>query len=492
MSLVLAGQTHTRTGMPSLVTASQCRPAASDRSAADASNQRSVRRSGGSRRLSLRCAAGSRPAPGHPRNQRDVENVPSEDTIERSFCELGACEHDVDVADDHSIEHVHGLCRELRLRTRDPGYGARGAGRVPAGRGERSRNWRRAPGEARSRWMCPIGRPSAQGIGDPPATTPHPGGANADATLRAMGSDESQMTGQQASAGPHHDRDSCLDNGIAAAYLELLKRSLTATVHQDVYTCPTTFDRPNLRRTPWTPRRWVAYLAASMVRMPQWELVRRCDHSALEQGRAWPVVGETMVGKARLDNLQHCIEDVVRQGVPGDYIETGVWRGGASIFARGVMKALGVDDRRVWVADSFAGLPPPDGRYEADANDVTYSIRELAIPLEVVTENFRRYGLLDDQVRFLAGWFRDTLPTLTEQSWAVLRLDGDMYGSTMDALENLYPRLSPGGYVIIDDGALPACRAAVDDFRSRHDIQDPIEPIDWTGCFWQRGSARVE
>ena len=304
-----------------------------------------------------------------------------------------------------------------------------------------------------------------------------------------MGSDELHTAGHQVTASPRRDGPPSDGASITADYLTLLKRSLTATVHQNVYTRPTAFDRPNLRKMPWAPRRWARYLAASAVRVPEWELVRACDHEALAQGRAWPLVGETMVGTARLDNLQSCIEDVVGQGVPGDFIETGVWRGGASIFARGVLKALGVDDRRVWVADSFAGLPRPDGRYGADAGDITHSVSELAVPLEVVKSNFRRYGLLDEQVRFLPGWFRDTLPTLLDQSWAVLRLDGDMYGSTMDALENLYPRLSMGGYVIIDDGALPACRAAIEDFRARHEIQDPIEQIDWTGCFWKRSSA---
>jgi O-methyltransferase len=279
------------------------------------------------------------------------------------------------------------------------------------------------------------------------------------------------------------------NGGADDDYLSLLKRTLTATIHQDVYTCSTTFDRPNLRQWPWTPRRWAVYYAAGLVRLLGWELVKRSEREPAEQGRAWPLVGETMVGMARLDNLHSCLEAVVREGVPGDFIETGVWRGGSSIFARGVFKALGVHDRQVWVADSFAGLPPPDGRYAEDAGDMCHSILELAIPLEVVKENFRRYGLLDEQVRFLPGWFRDTLPTLEDHRWAVIRLDGDMYASTMDALENLYPRLSAGGYVIIDDWSIEPCRAAVEDFRTRCGIRDPIEQIDWTGCFWRRSPA---
>jgi O-methyltransferase len=193
-----------------------------------------------------------------------------------------------------------------------------------------------------------------------------------------------------------------------------------------------------------------------------------------------------MVGLARLDNLQRCIKDAVQRSVPGDLIETGVWRGGASIFMRGVLKALGEVDRRVWVADSFQGLPAPGRRFAVDEGDIHHRFSGLAVSLEVVKDNFRRYGLLDEQVQFVHGWFRDTLPGLREQRWAVIRLDGDMYESTMDALENLYPQLSTGGYLIVDDGALPRCRAAVDDFRRRYGIQEPIERIDWTGLFWRR------
>jgi O-methyltransferase len=192
-----------------------------------------------------------------------------------------------------------------------------------------------------------------------------------------------------------------------------------------------------------------------------------------------------MIGLARLDNLQTCIEQIVRDAVPGDLIETGTWRGGASIFMRGVLRALEVTDRRVWVADSFCGLPPP-GDFDADAGDMHHSFSELAVARDVVEENFRRYGLLDDQVRFIEGWFSETLPTLSAVRWSLLRLDGDMYESTIDALENLYPQLSPGGYVVVDDGALAPCRQAVDDFRARHAVTEPIEPIDWTGFFWRR------
>src|SRR5205814_3171431 len=150
----------------------------------------------------------------------------------------------------------------------------------------------------------------------------------------------------------------------------------------------------------------------------------------------------------------------------------------------------GVTDRCVWVADSFEGLPPPDtGKYPHDAGDSLHEARELAVSLDEVKANFERYGLLDDQVRFLKGWFRDTLPAAPIERLAVLRLDGDLYESTMDALVNLYPKLSPGGYCIIDDyGLIEACRRAVGDYRARHGIGEPIHIVDGTAVYWQRAA----
>jgi O-methyltransferase len=209
-----------------------------------------------------------------------------------------------------------------------------------------------------------------------------------------------------------------------------------------------------------------------------------------EEGRDWPLFGQTMVGLKRLDNVRHCIEDVLERSVPGDLIETGVWRGGTTIFMRGVLEAHGVRDRKVWVADSFEGLPRPDAeRYPADGGALWHMADRLAISLEEVKGNFERYGLLDDQVRFLKGWFKDTLHTVEDPQWAVIRLDGDMYGSTMEALTALYPNLMPGGYVIVDDYKIDVCRRAVDDYRRSNAIEDPIAQIDWTGVYWQRSAA---
>ncbi len=206
-----------------------------------------------------------------------------------------------------------------------------------------------------------------------------------------------------------------------------------------------------------------------------------------------------MIGLRRLENLRTCVVDVLERGVPGDMMETGVWRGGASILVRAVLRAYGVTDRRVWLADSFQGLPEPDlQNYPLDAGDIHHGYNAyLGVSLETVKENFRRYGLLDEQVCFLPGWFRDTLPSAPIERIAVLRLDGDMYESTMQALTSLYARVSHGGYIIVDDyGAVAGCRAAVNDFRERNGITETIEEIDWGGVFWRKqdeaGQLRAE
>ena len=202
----------------------------------------------------------------------------------------------------------------------------------------------------------------------------------------------------------------------------------------------------------------------------------------------WPPPGETMIGRPRLDQLQRCVEDVLADQVSGDLFECGVWRGGASIFMRGVLEAHGDPDRCVWLADSFEGLPAPDTEhYPADEGLDLHTYEALAVSLEQVQQNFARYGLLDDRVKFLKGWFKDTLSTAPVERIAVLRLDGDMYESTRQALDALYEKVEVGGYVIVDDyGAYEPCARAIHDFRDEHGIADAIDQADWSSVHWRK------
>ena len=162
---------------------------------------------------------------------------------------------------------------------------------------------------------------------------------------------------------------------------------------------------------------------------------RPYDKQRRDSGLDWPLWGISMIGRRRMAHLRKSMECVLREGIPGDVMETGVWRGGACIFMRAVLKVHGISDRRVWLADSFEGLPPPDAAsFPADVDSTLHTYDQLRVSLEDVQRNFTRYGLLDDQVRFLKGWFRDTLPTAPVTRLALLRLDGDMYESTIITL----------------------------------------------------------
>lgn len=244
-------------------------------------------------------------------------------------------------------------------------------------------------------------------------------------------------------------------------YLDLLAKSLTGTLYEK----EPDHDNPNIAR-------FVAAFTMHYIRGP----------------------AVTMLPRKRLQNIRRCVETVVQDGVPGDVIETGVWRGGGSIFMRGCLESYGASDRVSWVADSFEGLPEPDpsrtkehefyhGRILQKAYD------KMAASLEEVQANFQAYGLMSEQIKFLKGWFNDTLPDAPVERLAVMRLDGDYYDSTMDALTALYDKLSPGGFTIIDDygeDLWTDCRAAVEDFRTQRGITASIEMVDGHCGFWRK------
>lgn len=210
--------------------------------------------------------------------------------------------------------------------------------------------------------------------------------------------------------------------------------------------------------------------------------------SIRENGKDCPKTAHTMIGMKRLDNIAFCLKEILRDEIPGDCIETGVWKGGSTIFMRAILKAYGDTSRKVWVADSFEGVPPPNVyEYPADTGIDLYQCGVLSISLDEVKSNFNKYNLLDDQVVFLKGFFKDSLPTAPIKQIALLRLDGDLYESTMDALTNLYPKLSVGGYIIVDDYCMECCKRAVHDYRDAHAITNPIlETPDHIGIYWRK------
>ncbi len=262
------------------------------------------------------------------------------------------------------------------------------------------------------------------------------------------------------------------DRNTTSAYLDLLRRDLTR------------YGADELVPVGWYTMGRPLFKTKSMM------LVRKVafNKHARDLGLDWPADALTMIGMKRLTSLQHCVETVLDEDIPGDLVECGVWRGGASILMRAVLAARGDEKRTVWLADSFEGVPPPDAaKYKADKGDRLHRYAALAVPQAEVRSNFERYGLLDDQVRFLPGWFKDTLNDAPIDQIAVLRLDGDLYESTIQALDALYPRLSPGGFCIIDDyHPIPACKQAVTDYREKHGITAEIVEVDGTGVLWRK------
>jgi O-methyltransferase len=283
-------------------------------------------------------------------------------------------------------------------------------------------------------------------------------------------------------------------------YLDLLKKCLTDSIYLDDPLSGYILYRHKSDTPAWKRAaidKLASFLGARGIRLVHayatpWLGAANADPNALQKlrrtGRDWPARAHTMIGLERLDNLQYCLQTVLEEGVQGDFIETGVWRGGACIFMRGALEAYQDRSRKVWVADSFQGLPPPNAAsYAADKGDLHHSYADwLAISRDSVAANFSRYGLLDGQVQFLEGWFSDTLHKAPIDTLAILRLDGDMYESTMQAISALYPKLSVGGFVIIDDYHLAPCAKAIHDYRAQHAITAEIQDIDGNGAYWRR------
>jgi O-methyltransferase len=273
-------------------------------------------------------------------------------------------------------------------------------------------------------------------------------------------------------------------------YLDLLKRTLTGTVSEDN---DLIFGGVRTSGLPGTKRR-VADGVGKLAGRFGLEIAykKAFDPAQRSIGRDHPERADSMIGLRRMDNIQQCVETVLEDEIPGDLIETGVWRGGATIFMRGILKAYGDETRTVWAADSFQGLPAPDpARFPADTGDTFFKQSGLAVGVDQVKHNFSRYGLLDDQVKFLVGWFKDTLPTAPIEQLSVMRLDGDLYESTWQAIEALYPKLSPGGFCIVDDyGDLVAqCQRAIHDYRDAHGITEEIVDVDGFGAYWRKNSS---
>jgi len=190
--------------------------------------------------------------------------------------------------------------------------------------------------------------------------------------------------------------------------------------------------------------------------------------------------GYTMTSSRRGRTLHRLAATAHAEGVPGALVDCGVWNGGST-----VLLSRGAPEREAWAFDSFEGLPEPG------ALDGAASFEHVGDCLgseERLQEAFRRYG---DPARLTVrkGWFEDTLPRAVEEidAVAVLHCDGDWYEPVLLTLETFYPKVSSGGFVVIDDyGHWIGARKATDEFRRGLGIDAPLERVDYTGRYWRK------
>jgi len=202
-----------------------------------------------------------------------------------------------------------------------------------------------------------------------------------------------------------------------------------------------------------------------------------------------------MTSLERCLNLWALCQRVIDRKIPGVFVECGVWRGGSALIMGTILKRTG-QQRLLHLFDSFQGLPEPgaeDGTEAVEYSDGKTEGRLIPVAkcdasLDLVkTALFRDGGLNAAAVRFHVGWFQDTLPIAARDLGpvAVLRLDGDWYASTQVCLEHLYPLLSPGGVLILDDYyCWEGCKKATDEYRARHGIATPLVQVDAACCYW--------
>jgi hypothetical protein len=210
--------------------------------------------------------------------------------------------------------------------------------------------------------------------------------------------------------------------------------------------------------------------------------------------------GQTMTSIERMYALYTATRHVIGNRVPGDFVECGVWRGGSMMLIACTLLRLGSTDRRLWLYDTFDGMPPPSaedvqemsGRsanailaeHEKSGDDPFWGVA----PRPLVEENLRRTGYPMDRIRFIEGDVQATIPAYAPEQLALLRLDTDWYASTRHELRHLYPRIATGGVLIIDDyGYWRGARKATDEYLQSLPAPPLLHRIDYTGRMCVKG-----
>lgn len=188
----------------------------------------------------------------------------------------------------------------------------------------------------------------------------------------------------------------------------------------------------------------------------------------------------TMTPLVRVSALVNAVQGIVQKGIPGDFVECGVWKGG-SVMAMALMLMELDAERDIWLYDTFAGMPPPQGIDGKRAGQKWARAEDdwCFASIEEVKENIYATGYLKGRFHFVKGMVEDTVPATTPEKIALLRLDTDWYSSTAHELTHLYPRLSSGGVLFVDDyGHYRGARKAVDRFVRDHAPGLSLEHVD--------------
>ena len=248
---------------------------------------------------------------------------------------------------------------------------------------------------------------------------------------------------------------------IITRYLKLGRETLTGTLYDDVPACS------------WNQKQHWPKIVNRVVGHCPIEALVPLTRASLEAGGVWPIVGHTMVGHRRLENIESAVRSVVSRDIDGHFAELGVWRGGASIYARMVLDSLEQSNRKVFVFDAFDILKEygPAKIYLMNSEDE-------------VRHNFENYDV-SDGVEYFKGLFQDTTPLFasklkeTNEKLAVFRIDGNFYFSYEDAMYNLYEYVPVGGVVIFDDIISHAdVQKFWNDFTNDYSLPEKIHPID--------------
>ncbi|MEX2150263.1 MAG: TylF/MycF/NovP-related O-methyltransferase [Steroidobacteraceae bacterium] len=201
----------------------------------------------------------------------------------------------------------------------------------------------------------------------------------------------------------------------------------------------------------------------------------------------------TMTSAERLFALIQAVRHVSAAAIPGDIVECGVWRGGSMMAAARTLLESGDATRDLYLYDTYEGMSPPgaaDVNLDGQAASALLRARDKHDPesawcyatLEDVRTALYGTGYQASRMHFVEGKVEQTIPGTAPERIAVLRLDTDWYESTRHEMEHLYPRLSPGGVLIIDDyGHWAGCRKAVDEYLASRGIRLLLNRIDYTG-----------